>query len=249
MSYRLCSGKTGHNKETDHKKTFPMPLIRPALFFLCPALIIVSAFAPDAQARSLWEALFGASEPEQTQPAVTPEEMKNNPVMHMYGNSAGDGENTLKIDQPHRSPEEIADWGSGIVAQALSLTPDGMEGIRKKLSPDFSAYGMKEYETYLTDTQLLNTLTKNKLRIQTISDGGPQVLREGVVSGTYHWLVQVPVMASFYNRDLKSISRKNIAVGQNRKMIIQIQIGRTAKKDANPLGVEIERWIVVSGKK
>lgn len=227
-----------------------MLFTRPALFPLCSALLIVFSFAPDAQARSLWETLFGTSEQEQARPVVTPEEMKNDPVMNMYDNHDGASkENTLKINQPHRSPEEIADWGGGIVAQALSFAPEGMENTRKKLAADFSAYGMKEYETYLTDTQLLNTLTKNKLRIQTISDGGPQVLREGVVSGTYHWLVQVPVMASFYNRDLKSINSKNIEVGQNRKMTIQIQIGRTAKKGANPLGVEIERWIVVSGKK
>jgi hypothetical protein len=225
------------------------------------ALIIsvcLFAFAPSVQARSIFDILFGSSE-EQTGPGpeVTlqapfahqiPNDAQNNELMDMYGkDSQEDAEgNSLRLSQPHRSPEEISRWGSSIVVQALTLNASGWDSIKDVIAADFSAYGLQEYKAYLDRMRIFETLEKNNMRIQTIADGSAQVLREGLISGTYHWLVQIPVMVTFYNKNIKRIVNKRDQIGQNQKMVIQIQIGRTPKKDGNQLGIEIERWIVTA---
>ncbi len=222
------------------------------------ALTCVVSFSAQSQARSIFDILFGEEDeskgppPEVTlqAPFVThvPADARNNKLMEMYGKSTPvpGSSNTLDIAQPHRSPEEISRWGAGAVAQALTISPEGWEKLEPIIRPDFSAYGLQEYRSYLDSVHIFDTLSKNNLRVQTISDGSAQVLREGVIGGTYHWLVQVPVMATFYNQTLKTIKDKRQKIGQNQEMVIQIQIGRTDKKDKNDLGVEIGRWIVTS---
>ncbi|MDD3021634.1 MAG: DotI/IcmL family type IV secretion protein [Alphaproteobacteria bacterium] len=233
-----------------------MPRFNFYLLFAFAALTCVVSFSTQSEARSIFDILFGREEeakgppPEVTlqAPFVThvPADAQNNKLMEMYGKSTPvpGASNTLDMEQPHRSPEEISRWGSGAVAQALTISSGGWEKLEPIIRPDFSAYGLKEYRSYLDSMHIFDTLSKNNLRVQTISDGSAQVLREGVIDGTYHWLVQVPVMATFYNQALKSIKDKRQKVGQNQEMIIQIQIGRTNKKDKNDIGVEIERWIV-----
>ncbi|HNS45372.1 MAG TPA: DotI/IcmL family type IV secretion protein [Alphaproteobacteria bacterium] len=230
-----------------------MTIIRPFLFLFIFAGFVFSA--QPSEAKSFWEVLFGDKQedqgprPEQTlqAPFIDPNAKPTSKMMDIYEQGGKhDGPNTLSLDQPHRSPEAIAQWASGIVDQAMSFSPDGLPTLQKTLAADFSSYGMQEYQAYLQKAGIVQTLTTNNLKILSISDGSAQVLREGVVSGSYHWLVQVPIMATFYDQKLAKINDKYAKNGQNQDIIIQVQIGRTTKKDANTLGIEVERWIVVN---
>lgn len=212
--------------------------------------------AQPSEAKSLWEMLFGSEaveeegpRPEQTlqAPFIDPNAKPTSKMMDIYeqGEKIA-GPNTLSLDQPHRSPETIAQWGAGAVVQALTFSTDNLSALEKTIAPDFSSYGLQEYHAYLQKVGLINTLKNNNLKLISISDGSAQVLREGLVSGTYHWLVQVPVMASFYDKKLNQIADKRAKNAQNQDLLIQIQVGRTSKKGANNLGIEIERWIVIN---
>ncbi len=230
-------------------------------FYLLSALVAITcvvSFSTPSHARSIFDILFGEKEePKGPPPEVTlqapfvthvPVDAQNNELMDMYGkNTPTPGSsNTMDMDQPHRSPEEIARWGAGAVAQALTINPDGWDNLEPIIRPDFSAYGLQEFHAYLNKMNIFDMLAKNNMRVQAISDGTAQVLREGVINGSYHWLVQVPVMATFYSQSVKAIKDKRQKIGQNQEMIIQIQIGRTAKANKNEVGIEIERWIVIS---
>lgn len=229
------------------------------VFFLCLSGVVFHATPSDA--RSFWDVLFGPKEeetqgppPEQTlqAPFIDPNASKaaqkatSPQMMDIYNKGEKMvGSNTLSLDQPHRSPEIIATWAAGVVAQALSFSPATFNDLEKKINPDFSTYGMQEYKTYLNKMGLMRTLTTNHLKVMTISEGKAQVIRDGVVDGTYHWLVQVPVMTSFYDQSLNVITDKRAKIAQNQKLLFQVQIGRSAQA-TNDLGIKIERWVAVS---
>lgn len=228
-------------------KTTSLSLLLGAAFFLIPS---------DAPARNFFEVLFGDEEsrdgpkPEETLRAPfstkpSPSETVKNPLMDMYGKKDdASPKNTLTIDQPHISPEEIASWAAGIVSQCLSFAPKEIPIVQARLANDFSAYGMQEYQDYLKKSGISDTLTMRKLKALTIYDGQAQVIREGIVSGTYHWLVQVPVMVTYYDQSMSRIVDKNAKYGQSLQLVVQVQVGRTNKATVNDTGVEIERWIV-----
>lgn len=237
-----------------------MPAFRIVSLSLCAAsaLTLAVALPQPAFARSIFEVLFGEHtlepvNPDQKTPYdynMAPDNAQSNELLDMYGKApkiAGEG-STLDITRPHLSPEEVQDWGSGFISQALSLNLDNWDAVHKDIQKDFSAYGYKEYQDYLTRMNVQGLLKNNNMRMQAIADGPAQVLREGLVSGTYHWLVQVPIMTTFYSNNVVKLKSKTDRPGQNQKLLVQIQIGRTQKEGANPKGIEIERWIVLSGK-
>lgn len=238
------------------------------LFVAVLGLVFVAV--PTAQARSIFDVLFGPKEdpnapkPEKTlqapfaQPpgstapnggsasgAASPTASK---LMELYGHDQNTLQsNALDIDQPHMNAVQVAEWGGNVASSALSLKADGWADSLKLLRPNFSDYGWQEYTAYLNKIGILSTLQSSQTRMQTITDGVPQVTKEGVVEGKYSWLVQVPVTASFY--DIKVQQYADVAPSSihNQKLLIQTQITRTDRKDAAPEGVEITRWIVSSG--
>ena len=228
-------------------KTLFLSMLLGAAFFV---------ISSEAHARSFFEVLFGDEEsrdgpkpeetlqaPFSTKPAASA--TNKNPLMEMYGKKDTNGpKNTLTIDQPHISPEEIASWAAGIVSQGLSFAPKEIPIVQARLANDFSAFGMQEYQEYLKKSGIVDTLTLRKLKALAIYDGPAQVIREGVVSGTYHWLVQVPVMVTYYDQNMNRIVDKNTKYGQSLQLVVQVQVGRTNKATVNETGVEIERWLV-----
>lgn len=226
-------------------------------------LLFVSV--PTAEARSMFDVLFGPKEdpnapkPEKTLQAPFAEQSGStaaaNPatpaaskLMDLYGHDQNTLlANSLDINQPHMNAVQVAEWGGNVVSSALSLRADGWNETLKALRPNFSDYGWQEYTDYLNKIGILSTLQSSQTRMQTITDGVPQVTKEGVVEGKYSWLVQVPVTASFYDLKVQQYSDVAPSSIHNQKLLIQAQITRTDKKNAATEGVEITRWIVSSG--
>jgi hypothetical protein len=95
--------------------------------------------------------------------------------------------------------------------------------------------------------KLIDILTGNQMRLQAISDGEGIVTKDGAIGGTYHWLVQIPLMTSFYKTSMKEVDKAATAQSQN--LVVQVQVGRVQQKDSNDIGLIIERWHVSSAEK
>ncbi len=229
------------------------------------ALSLLFVFLPTAEARSMFDVLFGPKEdpnapkPEKTlqapfaeqsgsTAAAKPSTPTASKLMDLYGHDQNTLQaNSLDINQSHMNAIQVAEWGGNVVSNALSLRADGWNETLKALRPNFSDYGWQEYTDYLNKIGILSTLQSSQTRMQTITDGVPQVTKEGVVDDKYSWLVQVPVTASFYDLKVQQYSDVAPSSIHNQKLLIQTQITRTDKKNAAPEGIEITRWIVSSG--
>lgn len=225
-------------------------------FTLIALLSLVMAACPSgAKAGSVLDQIFNKDEhsgppPEETLKAPFPTAPTNqppgntSPLAQIYGQTNDTTQESTSLDQPHRPNQQIVEWTSGIVAQAMTITPKTWDADIAKLSANFTPYALQEYKSYIEKTSLYASLSGRNMRLQTISSTDGTITKEGAISGTYHWLVDVPVMASFYTADTEEIDKKADIQSQN--MVIAVQVGRVPQKNNGDIGLVIERWITPS---
>lgn len=210
-----------------------------------------------AEAKTLWEKLFGSDDenqgppPEKTLQAPFPTTVAtgtaaNSALMGIYDDSKSEVKNSNSLDQPHRNPDQVAEWASGIVSQALTITPDTWDKDFEKLSVNFTPFAADEYKAYLKNANLVSALKGNEMKMQAISDGLGMITKEGAIGGTYHWLAQIPIMTSFYKANMKEVDKNG--TNQNQNLIVQVQVGRIPPKSSNDMGIIVERWHVSAAK-
>lgn len=242
-----------------------MKKFSPALMIAVVAIVISGLIllpSSSAQARSVIDKIFGDSEdddqgppPEKTLQAPFSTDTRkgtspdaNNQLIGIYDSQGGNAEkSSLKLDQPHLSPEQIAEWASGLASQAMTITPQTWESDFTKISGDFTPYAVKEYKDYIAKTNMINILTSNTMKLHAITDGPGIVVKEGAIGGTYHWLIQIPVMTSFYQASMQEVERSTVTRSQN--LLIQVQVGRVTPKNNTDVGLVIERWFVSAAAK
>lgn len=168
-------------------------------------------------------------------------------LMDMYGNKDQAQTQSSDLSTPHRNEQQISDWTTEIVTQAMTINPATYNKDFAKISGNFAPYALQEYQAYLTKTNMMNVLTSNSFRLQAVSDEAGSVIRDGAIGGTYHWLVQIPLMTSFYSADIQSVDKS--ANTQSQNLLVQVQVGRVAPKSNTDIGLVIERWSVSSNSK
>lgn len=168
-------------------------------------------------------------------------------LMDIYGSQPQAQAQIADLSIPHRNEQQITDWTTEIVTQAMTINPATYNKDFAKIAGNFTPYALQEYQAYLTKTNMINVLTSNSFRLQAISDEEGSVVRDGAIGDTYHWLVQIPLMTSFYNVDMQTVDKSTNS--QNQSLLVQVQVGRVAPKSNNDIGLVIERWSVSSNSK
>jgi hypothetical protein len=168
-------------------------------------------------------------------------------LMGIYGTTDAPVEDANDLSKPHRNEKQITEWATEIVSQAMTINVKTYDNDFKKIYPAFTPYALKEYQDYLQKTNMMNVLSSNSFRLQAVSDEEGAVIKDGAISGTYHWLVQVPLMTSFYNEEMQTVDKTVTAQSQN--LMVQVQVGRVAPKNNADIGLVVERWSVSSNAK
>lgn len=226
-------------------KTLPMLVI--AGFAMTTAI----AYTP-AQAEGFFESIFGSNKDQQA-PEITLQapfadkttsKAPQSKLMEMYGADSKPSAADSDLSTPHRNEKQIVEWTTEIVSQAMTIQLKSYNNDFKKISGHFTPFALQEYQAYLQKTNMMNVLSSNGMRLQTASDADGSVIKEGKIETTYHWLVQVPLMTSFYKDDIDSVDKN--ATAQNQNLLVQVQVGRVAPKNNADIGLVIERWSVSS---
>ncbi len=153
----------------------------------------------------------------------------------------------VPMDKAHRTGEQIASWIEDSIVTSLNIDQPDWNIHQKKVAPLFDPYGLQEYKKYLDSSAILTTLTSNNLQLNAVADSASVLLSEGALSGTYHWLYQMPVMLTYYDRGTKTLKNRNAQI-RNQKIMVRVQVGRAApgsKAGNDDNGILIERWTVI----
>lgn len=223
------------------------------------AALAITVFLPPfpAYSGSFFDRFFGQSEdpatpppPEVTLqapfPTTQPQESTEgqSKLMDIYGVSDSVSADPSDLSKPHRNEKQVIQWTTDIVSQAMTINPRTYNSDFQKISDFFTPYALQEYQEYLKKMDMMNVLSSNSFKLQSISDEEGSVIKAGPIGDTYHWLLQIPVMSSFYKDDLEKVDKSSAPQSQN--LIVQVQVGRIRPKQSEDIGLVVERWLVSS---
>jgi hypothetical protein len=153
---------------------------------------------------------------------------------------------TRALDVPHRTVAQLDAWLINIVPQALTFNLTDMNKQYAEATKLFTAPGLVAYRDYLAQSGLVTDMKARNLRVDSVSTDKPQLLNQGVASGSYKWLFDVPIIMSFIPNDTESLRR--IAKPETRKLVVRVQLTRVPAKEVltaeNTQDVGIEIWQV-----
>jgi hypothetical protein len=174
-------------------------------------------------------------------PVPAPASAMQSELMNMYDTGA-EAKTEGGLELPHRSTEQIGDWITNIVTQALTLNPETYTEDSQKYTGWFLPYALQEYTTYISSNQIIETLGSNNMRLTAFAESKPVLVQEGVLEGSYRWLFRVPVMLTYYDRVTTTLQGKK-PTSQTQRVHVNVQVGRVPNNQLAE-GMAIERWSV-----
>ena len=86
----------------------------------------------------------------------------------------------------------------------------------------YTASGLRSFNAALASSGLANTVENQHLIINAVVNAPVVILNQGVISGRYHWMLQVPVLLTF-----ESASEK-----VNKQLYVEMAVSRVATLNA-----------------
>lgn len=148
-------------------------------------------------------------------------------------------ENKVPLDQAHRTTEQIGEWLTMAVSEALTFQKADYKDSLNASLRHFDESGKAQYMAFLDENGIVKILESNRFYISGFTQSMPLLLNEGVVDGRFRWLYEVPVMITYLDRAATKGYKEAQPVNQN--MSLTIQVGRTSDLSAGK-DVAIERW-------
>lgn len=164
------------------------------------ALVLV--FSRNTFYRRLYQlalAAFGLSLLAITMLIITLVVLVKNPVHPLY--FATDNVSRLiqitPVAKPNMTADEILTWVEDSVEAAYSYDYMNYPGQLQAAQKYFTSYGWKKYMQALTESNNLVALRERKMIISAKVIQKPTLLKEGILSGSYAWQFQMPVLVTY----------------------------------------------------
>lgn len=219
------------------------------LALLCAAEAASAQTVAPAPASTVPAAAPVATAPAPAPPAAPPAAAPTPPAAGAdwmtYSPYAGE---TTDIKNPNRTQEEIINWSQQRVTEVLSFSPADIDTKLTKMVSAFTQQGWADYSTYLKDSKLADMVRQQGYSVTTIVNGDTLILNSGSMAGSYHWLVELPLMVTFlYTSGVDGEEPKAVAGGEFK---LVLQLGRVPDKPGKDGlavkqgidGMAIESW-------
>lgn len=157
------------------------------------------------------------------------------------------GAQAKRLEQQHMTGNELAMKLSDIVAESLSLTKSNYTYNTAQAEKFFTPTGYSQYKEFLKGASFEQALASGSLQSAAYVEQEALLITNGVYSGAYKWLFEVPVTISFIPTDAETY-RNNETRAENRRILLRAQFTRV--EDPNdPLATRIEIWQVLPARR
>lgn len=142
----------------------------------------------------------------------------------------------VQLSEPNLSTPALMSW----VAQASTeVMTFGFNDYRRRLqeaSRNFTRRGWESFTGALQRSRIIEMVEQNSQVVTAAPRGAPILQSEGVVSGQYQWVVQIPMVLTYQSG---SKTRSD-------NLLITIVVVRVPRLES-PNGVGIAQWVAVPG--
>lgn len=154
--------------------------------------------------------------------------------------SAGLPEDMIAQDLPHRTTAQIADWLTTKTGESLTYTASDYRVDLAKIQKNFTPDGYQQYTAFLAQTALQPLIISGNISLHSYVAEPPLLINKGPINGSFKWLFEVTLIVSEMDKSkaaYKGVDNDPV----NRKIILNVQVGRTTDKTADN-GIIIEHW-------
>jgi intracellular multiplication protein IcmL len=103
----------------------------------------------------------------------------------------------VPLDQPYVSPAAVSNWSAKVLTETLSFDFRHWRKILGASEKYFSKKGFKGLLKAVRDSGIVDRVEKKRLVTSLVVNGAPVIAAEGMVTGVYHWKVEVPVILEY----------------------------------------------------
>ncbi len=135
----------------------------------------------------------------------------------------------VSVDQPYLSLPAVTQWASDTMQKAFVYDFKNYNAQQKAASLYFTDAGWKTFLNQLNIYVNYNNVLANKLFVNGTITAAPTVLNQGVLSGRYTWIIQMPMNINYAG--FKPLPRK--------PLVLEVHVVRVPTID-NLVGVAID---------
>lgn len=103
----------------------------------------------------------------------------------------------IPVDKPNMSEKEVMDWTANAITRAFSYDFINFRSQLQSSQRYFNDYGWRTYMDAVKSTNNLVALTARKMVFLAQVIGQPKLTTEGILSGSYAWKFDMPVLMTY----------------------------------------------------
>ncbi len=142
----------------------------------------------------------------------------------------------VPLNQPNLSTPALLSWAAQATSETMSFSFSNYRRNLQESSRHFTRAGWQSFSTALQQARIIESVESLTQEVSAIPAGAPVLQSEGIVSGQYQWVVQVPILLTFTSGSKK----------RNESWVVTLVIVRVPRLES-PNGVGIAQWIAVPG--
>lgn len=116
----------------------------------------------------------------------------------------------IPLDQPNLSTSALLQWANTAAVAAYTYNFVNYREALQAASEYFTPDGWSSFLSALQGSNNLNALITKKLIVSAVATGAPVVLQQGLLSGTYAWKVQMPMLVTY--QSASQFSQQSVTV-------------------------------------
>lgn len=140
----------------------------------------------------------------------------------------------VSLDQPNLSAPALMSWVAQATTEVMTF---GFSDYRRRLqesSRNFTKRGWESFTQALQRSRIIEMVEANQQVLTAAPKGAPILESEGLVTGRYQWVVQVPLILTYQSGSKTS----------NSGLLVTVVVVRVPRLES-PNGVGIEQWVAV----
>lgn len=145
----------------------------------------------------------------------------------------------------NRTKEEVMTWVEKVVMDAMTFSEKDVNEKVSTAKSFFLQQGWQEYAAYIKETKLLEKIRSENVAIKTIANGDSTTLGAEAINGTFHWIIETPLLITFTRKDAVTQEENPVSTGLFKSTIMVSRVDSKIKEE----GIAIKGWRIDNGRR